>query len=216
MPQVFLSYSTKDHVFAELAGIKLAEAGISLWRDQGQLRAGRDWRSGIERGIAESLAVVVALSDNSTASPYVTFEWAYGLGKGKPVIPLKLSNCDVHPRLQTIQYLDFSIPGALPWASLSERVREIESDATPDEDIKAAAAAAAASDPVPLTDITVRAILAYLNQRGYQMASFERLRRRIDESMTDRDFNELIVNNPTVFRHAMLKDNKPGLAKVVP
>ena len=46
---IFLSYSTKDHYFAELAGIKLAEAGINLWRDQGQLRAGGDWRSGIER-----------------------------------------------------------------------------------------------------------------------------------------------------------------------
>lgn len=46
MPTVFLSYSTKDHHFAELAGIKLAEAGINLWRDQGQLRAGSDWRGG--------------------------------------------------------------------------------------------------------------------------------------------------------------------------
>jgi hypothetical protein len=35
MTTVFLSYSTKDHYFAELAGIKLAEAGITLWRDQG-------------------------------------------------------------------------------------------------------------------------------------------------------------------------------------
>ena len=37
MTTVFLSYSTKDHYFAELAGIKLAEARITLWRDQGQL-----------------------------------------------------------------------------------------------------------------------------------------------------------------------------------
>ena len=79
MATVFLSYSTKDHHFAELASIKLAEASINLWRDQGQLRAGGDWRSGIERGIAESIAVLVALSQNSVESSYVTFEWAYGL-----------------------------------------------------------------------------------------------------------------------------------------
>ena len=73
MSTVFLSYSTKDHHFAELAGIKLAEADISLWRDQGQLRAGSDWRGGIERGISNSIAVVVALSENSVESSYVNF-----------------------------------------------------------------------------------------------------------------------------------------------
>lgn len=78
MPTVFLSYSTKDHHFAELAGIKLAEAGVNVWRDQGQLRAGSDWRGGLERGISESIAVLVALSESSAESSYVTFEWAYG------------------------------------------------------------------------------------------------------------------------------------------
>ena len=34
MPMVFLSYSLKDHHFAELAGLRLAEAGVKLWRDQ--------------------------------------------------------------------------------------------------------------------------------------------------------------------------------------
>src|SRR5688572_20730132 len=115
MATVFLSYSTKDHYFAELAAIKLAEAGITLWRDQGQLRAGSDWRTGIERGIAESIAVIVALSQDSAESSYVTFEWAYGLGQGTTVLPVKLESCKVHPRLEPIQYLDFSVPGALPW-----------------------------------------------------------------------------------------------------
>ena len=68
MPLVFLSYSRKDHYFAELAGIKLAEAGISLWRDQGQLRAGDDWRGGIEKGISESIAVLVAMRDSQCAA----------------------------------------------------------------------------------------------------------------------------------------------------
>ena len=81
MAIVFLSYSTKDYYFAELAAIKLEGSGVQLWRDQGQLRAGSDWRSGIERGISESIAVLVALSQSSAESSYVTFEWAYGLGR---------------------------------------------------------------------------------------------------------------------------------------
>jgi hypothetical protein len=211
MPTVFLSYSTKDHYFAELASIKLAEASIDLWRDQGRLPAGSDWRSGIERGISESIAVIVALSESSAESSYVTFEWAYGLGKGKTVVPLKLEACRVHPRLEPIQYLDFSVPASLPWNLLIERIREIEADATSKEDL-----AAAANIPSSEQDPTVKAILSYLNQRGYQMVSYDRIRRRIDPALTDSALDALVNSNSTVFRHAILKDDKKGLAKRVP
>lgn len=212
MAIVFLSYSTKDHYFAELAGIKLAEAGIDLWRDQGQLRAGGDWRAGIESGIADSIAVIVALSQNSADSSYVTFEWAYGLGKGKTVVPLRLENCKIHPRLEPIQYLDFSVPGSLPWNLLIERIHEIESDATSEEDL----AVAAGNKAPPPQDPTVRAILDYLDQRGYQMVSCERLRQRVDSKLTDDAVNRLIDANPLIFRHAALKGGKPGLARRIP
>jgi len=211
MATVFLSYSRKDHFFAELASIKLAEAGIGLWRDQGQLRAGTDWRQGIESAISDSLAVLVALSANSAESSYVTFEWAYALGKGKAVIPIRLNECVIHPKLETIQYLDFSVPGALPWESLVERIREIETEPVAPKTATDSAASLPASE-----DTHAKAILAYLNQRGYQMASFERLRRRIDASLTDEKFNEIILRNPGVFRHTQLTDGKPGIAKVIP
>jgi hypothetical protein len=212
MATVFLSYSTKDHYFAELAAIKLAEAGIDLWGDHGQLRAGGDWRGGIERGITESIAVLVALSQDSVESSYVTFEWAYGLGKGKTVVPVKLDNCRVHPRLEPIQYLDFSVPASLPWNLLIERIREIEAEATSEEDL----AVAASASEQPQHDPTVKAILAYLNQRGYQMVSYDRLRRRIDPALTDRKLDDLVDANPTIFRRAVLKEGKRGLAKQVP
>jgi hypothetical protein len=211
MATVFLSYSTRDHHFAELAGIKLAEAGVTLWRDQGKLRAGSDWRFGIERGIAESIAVIVALSESSAESSYVTFEWAYGLGKGKTVVPLKLEACKIHPRLEPIQYLDFSVPGSLPWNLLIERVREIEADATSEEDLAASGATESAGE-----DPNVRAILNYLNQRGYQMVSYDRLRRRIDSGLTDPALDTLVDSNPNVFRKAILKGGKRGLAKRIP
>ena len=212
MTTVFISYSTKDHYFAELAGIKLAEAGINLWRDQGQLRPGSDWRNGIERGISESIAVLVALSENSAQSSYVTFEWAYGLGKGKTVIPVKLEACALHPRLEPIQSLDFSIPGSLPWNLLIERIREIEADATSEEDLETSAN----TPEPPQQDATVKAILAYLNQRGYQMVSYERLRRRIDPELTDQKLDDVVNANPTVFRFARLKEGKRGMAKLIP
>jgi hypothetical protein len=213
MTTVFLSYSTKDHFFAELASIKLAEAGISLWRDQGRLRPGTDWRQGIERGISDSAAVLIALSSQSAESSYVTYEWAYALGKGKPIVPLRLNECAIHPKLEAIQYLDFSYPSALPWELLIARIREIETDvdsATVDGGIETGDTGSESLDR------RVEAILAYLDQHGYQMASFERLRQKIDSALTDDEFRQLIANNRAILRQATLKGGKPGAAKVVP
>ena len=41
----------------------------------------------------------------------MTYEWAFALGSGVPVLPLLLNSAeaDLHPRLRTLQYLDFSI-----------------------------------------------------------------------------------------------------------
>jgi len=213
MTKVFLSYSTKDYFFAELAEIKLAEAGIELWRDMDQLRAGSDWRHGIERGISECTAVLVALSPNSAESSYVTYEWAYALGKGKPIIPIKLAACSIHPKLETIQHLSFANPASLPWLSLIERIREIETDSEPSPSFTSVGAEGRIADP---DDVHVKAILAYLNQRGYQMASFDRIRKRIDESLTDARLKEIIRKYPGVFREATLKDGVAGIAKLVP
>ena len=62
----------------------------------------------------------------------------------------------------------------------------------------------------------MKAILSYLNQRGYQMVSYDRIRRRIDPALTDKDLDALVDSNSTVFRHAILKDDKKGLGKRVP
>lgn len=209
----FLSYSTKDYFFAELMEIKLSEAGIDLWRDQGNLVAGTDWKQGIENGISTSIAVIVALSQYSTESSFVTYEWAYAIGKGKPVIPLKISHCQMHPRLESIQYLDFTVPSSLPWGLLIERIKEIEID------IEQGAVVETITSSKPLLsleDIHAKAILNYLNQRGYQMASFERIRRRIDPDLSDEELDKLIENNKSLFRHSILKDGKKGLAKIIP
>jgi hypothetical protein len=212
MITVFLSYSRKDYFFAELLEAKLREEEIKVWRDQGQLRPGTDWRDGIERGIAESLAVLVALGPNSADSAYVTYEWAYAFGSSKVVIPLKLAECSLHPKLATIQSFDFSVPGALPWEALVNRINEIE-DAELTTVIQPTARSAGVPDP---GDKLVQMILGYLNQRGYQMVSFDRIRRRINSNLTDDELRNVVARNGDIFRVATLKGGKPGLAKLVP
>jgi hypothetical protein len=43
MPNVFVSYSSGDSAFAEVAAKQLRERGIDVWLDHGSLRPGEDW-----------------------------------------------------------------------------------------------------------------------------------------------------------------------------
>ncbi len=207
---VFLSYASSDYFFAEMLSLKLKETGIEIWRDLGQLRAGDDWRESIEKGIFESDAVVVALSEKSSQSAYVTYEWAYALGQGRTLIPIKLADCVLHPKLEPIQYLDFSYPRALPWKELIQRIKDVESEQEFKNDEVQLAASVMDADK---EQTYVSAILEYLMKRGYRMASFERLRKRIDLAISDDIFAQIISNNPNIFRHARLKGNKKGIAR---
>ena len=107
MVKVFLSYATEDGDAAELVKEKLENFDIEVWQDQGGgIKAGDKWRDQIESGIKSSDVVIVLLTPSSCASSYVTFEWAFGLGLGKRLIPLLWKDCEKHPRLETIQHID--------------------------------------------------------------------------------------------------------------
>jgi CheY-like chemotaxis protein len=130
MPQVFISYASSDAIFADLAKMKLDAAKIQVWLDQGALRAGAEWRNAIDEGISSSHVLVVVITPASCKSAYVTYEWAFAIGKGIKVIPiLREGNVeDLHPRLAVLQYLDFRDPKALPWASLFKEIAETSTD----------------------------------------------------------------------------------------
>jgi CheY-like chemotaxis protein len=122
MAQAFMSYASKDAIFADLARMKLKEAGVQVWIDHGGLRAGEEWRKAIDEGISSSDVLLVMITPQSCESPYVTYEWAFAIGKGIKVIPLLLEAADIHPRLAVLQYLDFRNHRTGPWEEL---IREI-------------------------------------------------------------------------------------------
>jgi TIR domain len=218
MSTVFISYCRRDHFFAELARLKLAEAKIPVWVDQTNLRAGDDWRKEIDRGISDSFVVVVALSADSVNSPYVTYEWASAIGKDKPIVPVILSDCERHPRLEPIQYVDFSNSAYQPWQQLIDRITDIRTDAeqpaSEDESNSERADDSTTEESLAEQEKAVELILNYLNRRGYQMASFDRIKDRIGEKYEPEFLEKLIASYPTVFRRARLKGGKPGLAKL--
>ena len=133
------------------------------------------------------------------------------MGRNKPIFPLTLSPCTPHPKLEPIQRLDFSIPGSLPWAQLIALIEEMETDDNEDNSTGADPLEAQSQQDRPL----VATVLEYLKQRGYVMVSLERLNQRINANLTEAQLGALIDRNPRIFRRAVLKGNKPGLARLV-
>lgn len=124
-PTVFISYASADADFADLVKMKLNEANIKAWMDQEQLNAGEEWRSEIDLGIIDSDVIIVILTPESCISPYVTYEWAFAIGRTKKVIPVLYKKAQIHPRIDGLQYLDFTVQKNKPWGQLLTRVSKL-------------------------------------------------------------------------------------------
>ena len=88
------------------------------------IRGGEDWRSEIDQAIEAALAVIVVMTPEAKASEYVTYEWAFAWGAKVKVIPVLLKGTQLHPRLESLQYLNFTNRNARPWEELTKVLRE--------------------------------------------------------------------------------------------
>lgn len=120
----FISHSKIDGDFAELLQLKLEKEGFLAWIDTDRLGPGVDWRQGIDDAIRDAPAVIAVMSPEARESEYVTYEWAFAWGCGKKIIPLMLRQAPLHPRLATLQFLDFSNRISRPWTKLIAALKE--------------------------------------------------------------------------------------------
>ncbi len=126
MAHVFISYVHEDGDFASLLITEIKSAGFRSWIDSEQIRVGKDWRREIDQAINDSFALIVIASPEAKASEYVTYEWAYAIGVGVEIIPIMLRPTELHPRLEVLQYLDFTHREQRPWDRLIRRLHELE------------------------------------------------------------------------------------------
>lgn len=125
---VFISYSHVNGDFAEILRTRLEGGGFNVWTDEDRLLAGEDWRNGIDKAIRSACALIVVMTPSAKASEYVTYEWAFAWGVGVKVIPILLEPTPLHPRLEVLQYLDFSIRSARPWDKLLALLKEVSAN----------------------------------------------------------------------------------------
>ena len=122
MNHVFISHCHENLKFAKGCQARLKENGFAAWRSD-NIPGGEDWRKEIDKAITEAFALVVVITPESKASEYVTYEWAFAWGAGVKVIPVLLKKTQIHPRLESLQYLDFTTR-ARPWDKLVNLLRE--------------------------------------------------------------------------------------------
>jgi hypothetical protein len=121
---IFISYSHEDGDFADLLRERLEKEGFNVWTDEGKLITGEDWRDGIDQAIRNSSVLVLIMSPNAKKSEYVTYEWSFAWGAGIRIIPILLKKFPLHPRIESLQYLDFIVRYARPWDTLFKLLRK--------------------------------------------------------------------------------------------
>jgi len=124
MSHVFISYNRKaDGDFADLLVSRLQSEGLSTWVDNDMLNAGEDWRVTIDQAIRDAFALVVIMSPEAKASEYVTYEWAFAWGARVKVLPVLYKPVELHPRLEALQYVDFTNRSFRPWDRLIKLIK---------------------------------------------------------------------------------------------
>lgn len=124
-PIVFISHSHSDGDFAEVLKMKLEDEGFDAWIDIDRLKVGQVWREEIDQGIKDAIAVIAVMSPDAKTSEYVTYEWSFAWGADKKILPIKVKETPFHPRLESLQYLDFTKREARPWQRLIDELKDI-------------------------------------------------------------------------------------------
>jgi hypothetical protein len=152
LPDIFLSYSSKDRSVAERIQARLAEEGYDVFWDQ-STPPGIDWDTWIRGQLCASRCVVVLWSKTSVSSPNVRHEAMIGRDRGNllPVMIDELDPTDFPIGLFMVQALTIGRTRkslAANWGKLLEEVRAKVQAGSADEE---ATPAEARPDPKPRT-----------------------------------------------------------------
>lgn len=99
-PVVFISHASEDSEKAEEICGALEGRGLTCWIAPRDVRAGREYADEIIRGIEQSGAVVLVLSDEANSSAFVRREIERAVSKHKPVFPVRIEHVSPSPGLE--------------------------------------------------------------------------------------------------------------------
>jgi adenylate cyclase len=100
MPDIFISYSSKDRENAEQLTELLTSAGLHVWIDKTGIDIATSWSEEIVDAIDNCKVFIVILSSSSIASHNVVKEVALASEKRKKIVPLDLEPVEIPKSLQ--------------------------------------------------------------------------------------------------------------------
>ena len=130
---IFISYAREDVAVAEKVEAFLTEHGFRIFRDT-QIPHGADWDKAIGDALRACDRMVLLLSSHSMPErKEVKHEWFYFDQIRKPIYPLYIEDCELHPRFYSYNYIDAreSLPEALN-KLLTDLGQEVEPRFLPD------------------------------------------------------------------------------------
>lgn len=115
MAKIFMSYSSKDKLFAQELERRLGKEGVNVWRDEFDLRIGDSIIEKISKSIVDVDFLLAIISFSSVNSNWVKKELSFAMtnevaGKNIVVLPLVIDDCEIPSILQDKLYADFRLP----------------------------------------------------------------------------------------------------------
>ena len=89
---VFISYSSHDKSTADATCAALEAAGIRCWMAPRDILPGSDWGAAIMDALDSCRAMVLIFSSNANSSPQIRREVERVVGRGVPVIPVRIED----------------------------------------------------------------------------------------------------------------------------
>lgn len=90
--RVFISYSSKDKLWADAACSELESSGIACWIAPRDIAPGTEWGASIIAGIDACRIMVLIFSENANSSPQVRREVERALSKGLLLLPCRIED----------------------------------------------------------------------------------------------------------------------------
>jgi hypothetical protein len=104
----FVSYSSKDKLFAIGFAKELQNLGVDTWIDQLEIKLGKNWDNSIEEALDKSDTLILMISPSSVGSPNVQDEVSIAIKSEKKIVPILIKKCDLPMRWQRKQYADLT------------------------------------------------------------------------------------------------------------
>jgi hypothetical protein len=106
-PQIFISYSRQDEIFASRLAQSLIDLGADIWMDVLCIHVGENWSEAVQRALETSDLMLLIISPDSMDSRHTRAEWQYFHDQEKPIVPVVFRPAHPHFQLLRLQRVNF-------------------------------------------------------------------------------------------------------------